>query len=122
MSKAPKAAQSSQLTDPGGSVDVAPELAEGTVVAAVAKVKGNRAVPLEGGVRKGPLGIMVSCKGAGTVKVALDSSGFAFPVKCGAGEVSTIYNRIDLTDDRAEAYVQVEAPGSVSWAMSVGRL
>ncbi|MFD8211172.1 hypothetical protein ACFV2S_32810 [Streptomyces sp. NPDC059695] len=105
----------------GGSVEVAPKLPDGTTIAEVANAKGNREVPLEGGVRKGPLGIMVACKGDGAVKVSFEPSGLAFPLKCMAGEVSTTFNQIDLKYDRSSAHIQVEAPASVSWAMSVGQ-
>ncbi|MBB4986265.1 hypothetical protein [Streptomyces nymphaeiformis] len=106
---------------PGGSVEAAPRLPDGKVIASVADVHGNREIPLEGGARGGALDIMVSCKGKGTVKVSVEPSKTVFETECVAGQVSTNLDRSDLGHDRTPAYVQVEAPASVGWAMSVGR-
>ncbi|MFE9133570.1 hypothetical protein [Streptomyces sp. NPDC007355] len=103
------------------SVDVAPRLPDGDAVATEANVTGSRQVPLEGGVKKGPLGIMVKCLGQGTLKVTFEPAGLAFPLECGAGEVSATYNQIVLKQDRSSAHIQVTAPGSVRWAMTVGQ-
>ncbi|WP_435975569.1 hypothetical protein [Streptomyces sp. Qhu_M48] len=104
-----------------GSVDVAPTIPDADAIAAVSNIRGNMAVPLTGGVRKGSLGIMVSCKGKGTVRVTFEPSGLAFPLECVDQVVSTTYNQIDLKYDRSSAHVHVEAPGSVRWAMTVGQ-
>ncbi|MEU1231666.1 hypothetical protein [Streptomyces sp. NPDC005828] len=106
----------------GGSVEVAPELPDGKVIASVAHVHGNRAIPLEAGARGGGLAIMLSCKGKGTVKVSVEPSKTVFETECVAGQVSTSLDQSDLGRDRTPAYVQVEAPASVGWAMSVGRM
>jgi hypothetical protein len=78
-------------------------------------------VPLKGGVRKGPLGIMVACQGKGTVTVTFAPSGLSFPLECVEGEVSTTYNQIELKHERESASVSVQAPSTVRWAMSVGQ-
>ncbi|MFC9393021.1 hypothetical protein ACFTWS_07670 [Streptomyces sp. NPDC057027] len=105
----------------GGSVEAAPELPDGKVIAAVADVHGNRRIPLEGGVRGGALEIMVSCKGKGDIRVSIEPSGLVFQTECVAGQVSTSLDQSDLGHDRLPAHIKVEAPGSVGWAMSVGQ-
>ncbi|MFC7927875.1 hypothetical protein [Streptomyces cinereoruber] len=107
--------------NPSGSVETAPKLPDGKVLAAVANVQGNRELDLKGGVRKGPLGVIVSCQGKGTVNVTYTPSGLSFPLQCAEGKVSTTYNQIDLKHERTSASVNVQAPSSVRWAMSVGQ-
>lgn len=103
------------------SVEVAPKIPDGTTIAAVANAKGGMEVPLKGGVHKGPLGIMVTCQGKGTVNVSFAPSGLAFPLKCVDGEAITTYNQIDLRYDRGSASISVQASSGVRWAMSVGQ-
>ncbi|MGA4979383.1 hypothetical protein [Streptomyces cinereoruber] len=120
----PSSAQSSASAseeNPSGSVETAPKLPDGKVLAAVANVQGNRELDLKGGVRKGPLGVIVSCQGKGTVNVTYTPSGLSFPLQCTEGKVSTTYNQIDLKQERPSASVNVQAPSSVRWAMSVGQ-
>ncbi|MER7959505.1 MULTISPECIES: hypothetical protein [unclassified Streptomyces] len=64
---------------------------------------------------------MVACQGKGTVTVSYAPAGLSFPLKCVDGEVSTTYNQIELKHDRDSASVNVQAPSSVRWAMSVGQ-
>ncbi|MFC5802092.1 hypothetical protein [Streptomyces formicae] len=78
-------------------------------------------VPLKGGVREGALGIMVTCQGNGTVNVTFAPSGLSFPLHCSDGDVSTTYNQIDLRYERESAFVKVQAPSTIRWAMSVGQ-
>ncbi|MGW7431305.1 hypothetical protein ACWGIN_17315 [Streptomyces sp. NPDC054861] len=120
----PTVAPSSALPSgppPSGSVKTAPKLPDGKALAAVANVQGNGELPLKGGVRKGPLGIIVSCQGKGTVKVTYAPSGLSFPLNCVEGQVHTTYNQIELKHERKSASVNVQAPSSVRWAMSVGQ-
>ncbi|MEU6950838.1 hypothetical protein ABZ957_37500 [Streptomyces sp. NPDC046316] len=117
----PSGIPESPTDSPAGSVEVAPKLPDTTAISAVAKVEGSREIPLKGGVHKGPLGIMVACQGKGTINVSFTPAGLSFPLKCVEGEVSTTYNQIELKHDRDSASVNVQAPSSVRWAMSVGQ-
>ncbi|MFF9913364.1 hypothetical protein [Streptomyces sp. NPDC013457] len=100
---------------------MAPKLPDTTAIATVANVAGNREIPLKEGVKKGPLGIMVACQGKGTINVSFTPAGLSFPLKCVDGEVSNTYNQIELKHDRDSASINVQAPSSVRWAMSVGQ-
>ncbi|MFD0368508.1 hypothetical protein [Streptomyces sp. NPDC127114] len=106
---------------PSGSVETAPKLPDGTSLAEVANAQGNREVDLKGGVHRGPLGIIVSCQGKGTVNVTFAPSGLSFPLNCVEGQVNTTYNQIELKHERTSASVSVQAPSTVRWAMSVGQ-
>ncbi|MFG3347473.1 hypothetical protein ACGF1Z_20685 [Streptomyces sp. NPDC048018] len=55
------------------------------------------------------------------MNVTYAPSGLSFPLKCVGGQVSTTYNQIDLKHEQASASVNVQAPTSVRWAMSVGQ-
>ena len=103
------------------TVEVAPKIPDGKTVAAVANAKGNMEVPLKGGVRPGPLGIMVTCQGKGTVNISFAPSGLAFPLKCVDGKAITTYNQIDLKHKRDSASLSVQAESGVRWALSVAQ-
>ncbi|MCK8431615.1 hypothetical protein G3I77_00845 [Streptomyces sp. D2-8] len=78
-------------------------------------------MPLDGGVRSGPVSIAVNCQGKGTLKVELKPVGLNFPLECVAGEVSSTYNQIALKKGRKDAVLQVTAGSGVRWALSVGQ-
>ncbi|MEU6950071.1 hypothetical protein ABZ957_33345 [Streptomyces sp. NPDC046316] len=117
----PSGPPDSPTSNPAGSVEAAPKLPDTTAIATVANVSGNMDIPLKGGVHKGPLGIMVACQGKGTINVSYTPAGLSFPLKCVDGEVSTTYDQIELKHERESASVNVQAPSSVRWAMSVGQ-
>ncbi|WP_248500463.1 hypothetical protein [Streptomyces sp. D2-8] len=105
----------------GETVTKAPQVVDGEVITSVADARGNRAVPLDGGVRSGPVSIAVNCQGKGTLKVELKPVGLNFPLECVAGEVSSTYNQIALKKGRKDAVLQVTAGSGVRWALSVGQ-
>ncbi|WP_245685620.1 hypothetical protein [Streptomyces yerevanensis] len=105
----------------GETVTEAPGGVDGEVIASVADARGNQVVPLEGGVRTGPVSIAVNCQGEGTLTVELKSVGLSFPLKCVADEVSSTYNQVVLEKADKDAVLQVTAQSGVRWALSVGQ-
>ncbi|OKJ02790.1 hypothetical protein AMK18_10120 [Streptomyces sp. CB01249] len=67
----------------------------------------------------GSVAIQVNCRGKGTVDVALKPVGLSFPLECVDGEVSSTYNEIQLKRARSEGSVQITAPSTVSWSLTV---
>ncbi|MEU3886083.1 hypothetical protein [Streptomyces sp. NPDC029041] len=105
----------------GETVTEAPKVVDGELIASVKDARGNRTVPLDGGVRSGPVSIAVNCQGEGTLKVELRPAGLDFPLECVDGEVSSTYNQIALEKAREDAVLQVTAGSGVRWALSVGQ-
>ncbi|MFF9483583.1 hypothetical protein [Streptomyces sp. NPDC014676] len=99
----------------------APQVVDGEVIASLADARGNRTLPLDGGVRSGPVSIAVNCQGEGTLTVELKPVGLSFPLECVGHEVSSTYNQIALKEAREEAVLQVTAGSGVRWALSVGQ-
>lgn len=115
------AADNIQYLDGVRITDV-PELGgEKRVIASVADARDNRAVPLEGGLRKGTVGIAAYCRGKGTVTVELPQVGLTFPLECAAGKVAGIYNRMQVSTAHADACLQVTATSGVHWSLSAGQ-
>ncbi|MET7427791.1 hypothetical protein ABZT16_02155 [Streptomyces flaveolus] len=106
---------------PGESVTKAPTLPDGDVVAEAANAVGNRRIDIKGGLKAGPLSVMVNCQGEGELTVLVEPAGLRFPLKCVAGEVSSTYNQLNLKRTRAQGTVSVTAPSGVRWAITVGR-
>lgn len=119
----PTAKSTTPAKDPEkkGSVKVAPKLPGGAVLAQVANAQGNQQVAVEGPIEKGPLAIMVTCQGAGTITVTLDPAGVSFPLECGAESANTTYNQVELKEARKSSTVSVTAPSRVRWALTVGQ-
>ncbi|MFI8187466.1 hypothetical protein ACIF8T_01420 [Streptomyces sp. NPDC085946] len=105
----------------GETVTEAPRVVDGKVITSVADARGNRLVPLDGGVRSGPVSIAVNCRGQGTLTVELQPVGLSFPLECVAHEVSSTYNQIALKKAREDAVIRVTAGSGVRWALSVGQ-
>lgn len=105
----------------GESVTKAPVLPDGRVVAEAANAVGNREMDIKGGLKAGPLSVMVNCQGEGELTVRVEPAGLRFPLKCVAGEVSSTYNQLNLKHTRTRGTVNVTAPPSVRWAITVGR-
>ncbi|GAA3820514.1 hypothetical protein GCM10022403_062410 [Streptomyces coacervatus] len=105
----------------GETVTKAPQIVDGKAIVSVASVRGNRELPLDGGVRSGPVSIAVNCEGKGTLTVELTPVGLSFPLECVAGEVSSTYNQIALKKARKDATVRVTASSGVRWSLSVGQ-
>ncbi|MFJ4522698.1 hypothetical protein ACIP4Y_17395 [Streptomyces sp. NPDC088810] len=105
----------------GESVTKAPTLPDGNVVVKAANVTGNREMDIKGGLKAGPLSVMVNCQGEGELTVRVEPAGLRFPLKCVAGEVSSTYNQLNLKHTRAQGTVRVTAPSGVRWAITVGR-
>ncbi|MBL1087449.1 hypothetical protein JK359_36800 [Streptomyces actinomycinicus] len=76
---------------------------------------------VKGGLKSGPLAILVNCKGHGKLTVEVKPVGMSFPLECAAGEVSSTYNQLDLKKPREQGTVSVTAPSTVRWAITVGR-
>ncbi|MEV7065968.1 hypothetical protein AB0N97_24690 [Streptomyces collinus] len=105
----------------GETVTEAPKVVDGELITSVRDARGNRTVPLDGGVRSGPVSIAVNCQGEGTLKVELRPVGLEFPLECVDGEVSSTYNQIALEKAREDVVLQVTAGSGVRWALSVGQ-
>lgn len=116
----PPASQRAEHVD-GETVTEAPQVVDGRVIAAVVNARGGQVVPLDGGVRSGPVSIAVNCQGKGTLTVELQPVGLSFALECVAGEVSSTYNQIALKKPRKDAVVQVTVSSGVRWALSVGQ-
>jgi hypothetical protein len=106
---------------PGESVTKAPALVEGKVKAQAANAQGDRELEIRGGIKAGPLSILVNCQGKGTLKVSVQPLGLSFPLTCVDGEVSSTLNKIDLKRSRGYGTVNVTAPSRVRWAVTVGQ-
>jgi hypothetical protein len=104
----------------GETVTKAPVLPDGEVVAQAVNVSGSRELEIEGGLKSGPLAVLVNCKGKGELTVEVKPVGLNFPLNCVAGEVSSTYNQVDLKNTRERGTVNVIAPSSVRWAITVG--
>ncbi|MGW1606570.1 hypothetical protein [Streptomyces eurythermus] len=105
---------------PGETVTNAPVLPDGEVVAQAVNASGNRELEVEGGLKSGPLAVLVNCKGEGKLTVEVKPVGLSFPLKCVAGEVSSTYNQLDLKSTHEQGTVSVTAQASVHWAITVG--
>lgn len=99
----------------------APALPEGEVVAQAVNAVGNRAMDIRGGIKAGPLSVLVNCQGKGTLTVSVEPVGLRFPVECVEGEVSSVFNQLSLTRAHDHGTVGVTAPSRVRWALTVGR-
>lgn len=105
---------------PGESVTKAPNLPEGHVVAQAVNASGNQEIDVKGGLKNGPLSIMVNCQGHGRITVAVKPVGLSFPLECVTGEVSSTFNQLSLKRARTHGTVSVTAPSTVRWAITVG--
>ncbi|MEU9055707.1 hypothetical protein AB0D37_35845 [Streptomyces sp. NPDC048384] len=99
----------------------APVLPDGEVVAQAVNVTGNREVDIRGGIKAGPLSVLVNCQGQGKLTVSVEPVGLSFPLECVNGEVSSTFNQLSLKRARDHGTVSVTAPSSVRWALTVGR-
>ncbi|MEU0337259.1 hypothetical protein [Streptomyces sp. NPDC006193] len=106
---------------PGESVTKAPTLPDGEVVAKAVNAAGNRELDIKGGLKAGPLSIMVNCQGEGEMAILVQQVGLSFRLKCDAGGVSSTYNQLNLKHTRKQGTVSVQAPSGVRWALTVGR-
>lgn len=104
----------------GETVTKAPVLPDGEVVAQAVNASGNRELEVKGGLKSGPLAVLVNCKGKGELTVEVKPVGLNFPLKCVAGEVSSTYNQLNLKNTREQGTVSVTAPSTVRWAITVG--
>ncbi|WP_235192986.1 hypothetical protein [Streptomyces viridochromogenes] len=99
----------------------APVLPEGEVVAQAVNATGNREMDIRGGIKSGPLSVLVNCQGQGTLTVSVEPVGLSFPLECVDGEVSSTFNQLSLKRARDHGTVSVTAPSQVRWALTVGR-
>ncbi|MDN3258915.1 hypothetical protein QWJ26_03660 [Streptomyces sp. CSDS2] len=106
---------------PGETVTKAPALPAGEVVAQAVNAAGNRELEIAGGLKSGPLAVLVHCKGKGKLTVEVEPVGLNFPLECVAGEVSSTYNQLDLKNTRGQGTVSVTAPSTVRWSITVGQ-
>jgi hypothetical protein len=111
---------SSKAEQAGGeSVTRAPKTVEGKSLLSTASRTGNATLPLAGGLKEGTLGLQVNCQGKGTLTVSLEPSGVSFPLECVPQEVTSTYNQVRLKRARGEATLQINAPSTVRWALTV---
>lgn len=104
----------------GETVSRAPKpVNNGDVLLSTASRKGNAELPLTKAIGVGSVAIQVNCQGNGTLNVTLKPVGLSFPLKCIDGEVSSTYNEIQLKRTRSEGSIQITAPSTVSWALTV---
>ncbi|MGA5069152.1 hypothetical protein ACPB9E_36255 [Streptomyces exfoliatus] len=103
----------------GESVTEAPKPVNGTVLLSTAGRTGNATLALGEKVGKGRLAVQVNCQGKGTLTVSVTPVGLDFPLTCVEGEVSSTYNEIHLKRPRDEAAIQIAAPSTVRWALTV---
>lgn len=106
---------------PGETVTKAPVLPDGEVVAQAVNATGNREMDIRGGIKAGPMSVLVNCQGKGTLTISVQPVGLSFPLDCVDGEVSSTYNQLSLKRDRDQGTVSVTAPSRVRWALTVGR-
>lgn len=106
---------------PGETVTKAPVLPDGEVVAQAVNVTGNREMDIRGGIKAGPLSVLVNCQGQGTLTVSVEPAGLSFPLECVDGEVSSTFNQLSLKRARDHGTVSVTAPSRVRWALTVGQ-
>ncbi|MEJ8670357.1 hypothetical protein OG331_23925 [Streptomyces sp. NBC_01017] len=99
----------------------APVLPDGKVVAQAVNATGNREMEIRGGIKAGPLSVLVNCQGQGTLTVSVEPVGLSFPLECVDGEVSSTFNQLSLKRARVHGTVSVTAPAGVRWALTVGR-
>ncbi|MET7691877.1 hypothetical protein ABZT06_28510 [Streptomyces sp. NPDC005483] len=86
-----------------------------------ANVQGSEELEIPGGLKAGHLAILVNCQGEGTLTVSVRPVGLSFPLECVNGEVSSIFNQLDLTSPHAYGTVKVAAPSHTRWALTVGQ-
>ncbi|MFB7556131.1 hypothetical protein [Streptomyces brevispora] len=104
----------------GETVSQAPKAVnDGQVLLSVASRKGNAELPLTKEIGIGSLAIQVNCQGKGTLHVTIKPVELSFPLECVKKEVSSTYNEIQLKRARREGSVQVTAPSTVRWALTV---
>ncbi|MCS0637044.1 hypothetical protein NX801_15505 [Streptomyces sp. LP05-1] len=102
----------------GETVTRAPKPLDGKAVLKEASRTGSAALPLRN-IGSGRLGIQVNCQGKGTLTVAVTPIGLSFPLACVDYEVSSTYNEIHLKRARSEGAIQISAPTTVRWALTV---
>ncbi|MFI6492721.1 hypothetical protein [Streptomyces sp. NPDC050564] len=96
-------------------------LPDGKVVAQAANASGNRELEIRGGIKAGALSVLVNCEGQGKLTVSVQPVGLSFPLECVGGEVSSTFNQLGLKRSREQGTVNVTAPSSVHWALTVGQ-
>ncbi|MGW6905594.1 hypothetical protein [Streptomyces sp. NPDC054940] len=82
---------------------------------------GSRTMEIRGGIKDGPISVLVNCQGQGKLTVSVEPAGLSFPLECVDGEVSSVYNQLSVKRDRDHGTVSVTASSSVRWALTVGR-
>ncbi|GGT69800.1 hypothetical protein GCM10010207_80300 [Streptomyces atratus] len=80
---------------------------------------GNAELPLTKEIGAGTLAIQINCQGKKILNVTVAPVGLSFPLNCVNEEVSSTYNEIHLKRARSEGTVQVSAPSTVRWALTV---
>ncbi|MER8058941.1 MULTISPECIES: hypothetical protein [unclassified Streptomyces] len=124
LSSTPTSAGTTAAADssPQPSVQVPPELdADETLAGRQNATAGNASIDFGKGRKGDALIVAVRCRGAGTVKVAVQSVHVSFPLECLADQVSTTYNQVGVSGADRGGVVSVEAPSSVHWSMTIGR-
>ncbi|MFF7643648.1 hypothetical protein ACFZCX_25800 [Streptomyces canus] len=106
---------------PGETVTKAPVFLDGKAAVQTANVRGSEELEVPGGLKAGHLAILVNCQGEGTLTVSVQPVGLSFPLECVKGEVSSIFNQMDLTNAHTYGTVKVTASSRIRWALTVGQ-
>ena len=104
----------------GETVTAAPKLEGKKTIASFANGRFSRRIPLDGGLRKGTLGIALNCEGKGTVRVEVAALGLSFSERCVDGEVASVYNEDEVSSVYPDASLHVISGSGVRWAVSAG--
>ncbi|WP_328748083.1 hypothetical protein OHT57_21460 [Streptomyces sp. NBC_00285] len=105
----------------GETVSRAPAYPDGKTLIEKANAQGSQELDIPGGLKAGPLDILVNCQGNGTLTVSVKPVGLSFPLTCVKEETSSIMNEMDLPGPRSHGTVTVTAPSGVRWALTVGQ-
>ncbi|MFE1442557.1 hypothetical protein [Streptomyces sp. NPDC058739] len=83
--------------------------------------RGNVVFEYGAGPRGKALVVVVSCRGEGTVTVALPEMRVSFPHTCTPGEPALVQNEFAVAGAHRPGTVSVRAPSTGTWAAAVGR-
>jgi hypothetical protein len=101
-----------------------PELDEGlgeSLAGRQAATRGNATFDYGAGAKGQALIVAVSCKGTGTIKVNVPVVSMSFPLECGKRTPEVTYNQLAARAAYKAGTVEVAAPSSVTWSVTVGR-
>ncbi|MGW1539231.1 hypothetical protein ACWCPM_02850 [Streptomyces sp. NPDC002309] len=83
--------------------------------------RGNAAFPCTGGPQGKALLVAISCVGGGSVTVDLPRMDSSFRQECDPDTPTETYNQLAVPEAGKPGTVRVEAPTTVTWAVTIGR-